>query len=64
MLCFLFLKLTGYDLIFKDFFKVQLNINLGSNIFDFSILTLFITIGTKKQMSIKNITILIKAQKV
>jgi hypothetical protein len=36
---FLFLKLTGYnyDLIFKDFFKVQVNINLGSNIFYFSI---------------------------
>jgi hypothetical protein len=51
---FLFLKLTGYDLIFKDFFfKVQVNINLGSNIFYFSIWALFIAIGTKKTLKIQ-----------
>jgi hypothetical protein len=55
MLCFLFyfFKLTGYDLIFKIFFKVQVNINLGSNIFDFSIWALFIAIGTKKTLKIQ-----------
>jgi hypothetical protein len=39
---------------------------LGSNIFDFSIWVLFIAIGTKKtlkKMSVKNATVLIKAQK-
>jgi hypothetical protein len=68
---FFFFKLTGYDLIFKDFFfKVQVNINLGSNIF-----FLFFNMGsfysnwdkkytknTKKQMSVKNAIIVIKAQ--
>jgi hypothetical protein len=36
MLC-IFFKLTGYDLLFKDFFKkkIHININLGSNIFLF-----------------------------
>jgi hypothetical protein len=57
MLCFLFLKLTGYNLIFKDFFlkkkKVQVNINLGSNIFYFLIWALFITIRTKKTPKIQ-----------
>jgi hypothetical protein len=38
---FLFLKLTGYGLIFKDFFKVQVNINLASKIFYFSIWAFF-----------------------
>jgi hypothetical protein len=66
---FLFLKLTSYDLIFNDFFKVQVNINLESNIFDLLIWALFIAIETKKklkiqkQMSVKNGTVLIKAQK-
>jgi hypothetical protein len=50
---FLFLKLTGYDLIFKDFFKIQVNINLRSNIFDFSIWALSIAIGTKKILKIQ-----------
>jgi hypothetical protein len=58
MLCFLFFifKLTGYDLIFKDFFKVQVNIKLGSNIFYFSIWALFIAIGTKKTIKKKKKT--------
>jgi hypothetical protein len=51
---FLFLKLTSYDLIFKDFFKVEVNINLRSNIFDFSIWALFIAIGTKDIKNTKN----------
>jgi hypothetical protein len=58
MLCFfiiIILKLTGNDLIFKDFFKVQVNINLGSNIFDFSIWALFITIETKNTLKIQKI---------
>jgi large-conductance mechanosensitive channel len=51
---FLFLKLTGHDLIFEDFFfKVQININLRSNIFDFLIWALFIAIGTKKILKIQ-----------
>ena len=56
MLCFLFflfLKLTNYDLIFKDFFKVQVNINFGSNIFNFSIWAFSIAIGTKKTLKIQ-----------
>jgi hypothetical protein len=54
VLNFLFLKLTDYDLIFKDFFfKVQVNINLGSNIFDFSIWAIFIAIGTKMTLKIQ-----------
>jgi hypothetical protein len=41
-------------MIFKDFFfKVQVNINLESNIFYFSIWALFIAIGTKKTLKIQ-----------
>ena len=48
--CFLLLKLTDYDLIFKNFFfKVQVNINLGSNTFYFLIWALFIVIETQKK---------------
>jgi hypothetical protein len=35
------------------FFKVQVNINLESNIFDFSIYALFIAIGIKKTLKIQ-----------
>jgi hypothetical protein len=47
---YIYLKLTCYDLIFKFFifFKVHVNINLGSNVFYFSIWALFIVIETKK----------------
>jgi hypothetical protein len=48
ILCFIF------GLIFKDFFKVQVNINLGSNIFYFSIWAFFfIAIGIKKILKIQ-----------
>jgi hypothetical protein len=45
-----------FGLIFKDFFKVQVNINLGSNIFYFSIWAFFfffIAIGIKKILKIQ-----------
>jgi hypothetical protein len=38
LIYYYYFKLTDYDLIFNDFFfKVQVNINLGPNIFYFSI---------------------------
>jgi hypothetical protein len=45
--------LTGYNLIFMNFFKVQVNVNLGSNIFDFLICALFIAIEPKKTLKIQ-----------